>query len=366
MDEISLQHYLEIAPSLTPDESVSLAAWLGKICGFQDTDPELAGNIAAIVKQIADTAQVYVRTALAQAAAANPRIPAEIAHRIANDEDAVSTPFLAITEVLTEQDLLEIVRLTDSNAKRAAISRRGYVSEELSAALAENGDWPVRKSLLENPGAQIGGTTYDLIIAKDGARDDLHFTVINGHRLPPVIVAKFIRVIEASLTEQLIDKHGLTPMQAFDLAAEVQDEALVGLASNIPADRLTSLVQFLRSRNAVTPFLLFKAVCRGNAQLLVNYLAQCAELPMSVVYERMAGDHARQLPILWRTTELPEDLLPLLVQAIEILKTSAFDCRKMEVSTQQNILFQRLMSGLELIETQMNPTQVQELWQDSP
>ncbi len=366
LDDISLKHYLAISASLTADEHRSLAAWLGQICGFQDADPELAGNIAAIVREIASTAQSYVRTALAQAAATNPRIPADVALKIANDEDAVATPFLALSEVLTEQDLLNIAGLAGSNAKRLAISRRPSVSEALSGVLAEHGDWAVRKSLLENSGARIGDATYDLIVARDGDLEDMHHTVVNGRRLPVDIVAKFIRVIEASLIEQLVEKHGLTPAQALDLASEVKGEALIGLASDIPADRLAALVKFLSARGEITPFLLFKAVCGGNGQLLAAYLAQCAELPIRTVYERLAGDHARHLGILWRTTGFTDDLLPLMIQAIEILKRSALDCRKMDVAAQRNRLYQRLISGLETIETDLKPAEVQELWAANP
>lgn len=190
------------------------------------------------------------------------------------------------------------------------------------------------------------------------ARDSLH--------LPADIIAKFIRVIEASLIAQLVEKHGLSSAQALDLATEVKEEALIGLASDIPSDRLAALVKFLSARGEITPFLLFKAVCGGNGQLLVAYLAQCSELSMRTIYERLAGDHAKHLSILWQTTGFPDTLLPLIIQAIAILKISAMDCRKMDVAVQKNRLYERLISGLDMIETRLKPTEVQELWAASP
>jgi len=362
LDNITLDHYRNISPGLSEDENRSLATRLGQICGKDELDAETAGNVVAIVRQIADTARFYIRLALAEAAAANPDLPSDIAMKIANDEDSISAPFLKLSEVLTDSDLLEIARLTDSNIKRVAISQRKVVSEELSGVLADTGNWRVRKTLLGNEGAQIGGATYDLIIARDGNLSELHSVIVEGRQLPVNIVAKFIRVMEVSLIDKLITRHALTPAQAFALATEVHCDALFGLASDISADRLAALVQFLSARGEISPYLLFKAICSGNMQFLATYLAQCSEMPVAQVQERLGADHAVHLPILWRTTGFPEQILPLIVEAVTILKSSANDCRKRDIKVQQTLIFQRLVSGLETMEKRLSPVEIRDLW----
>ena len=100
-------------------------------------------------------------------------------------------------------------------------------------------------------------------------------------------------------------------------------------------------------------------------QFLAAYLAQCAELPLETVHQRIADDHGRHLPILWRTTGFADDVLRLIVEAVSILKSSADECRKRDVKAQQTVIFQRLISGLETIEKGLSPKEVQELWTDS-
>jgi len=365
VDDLTLAQYQLISPLLSDSEHQTLATRLGQICGHENLDPETADNIIAIVRQIVGAAQMHLRAALAEAAAENPELPSEIALTIASDEDAISTPFLELAQSLTDDDLLEIVRISESNSKRLAISRRKEVSEELSGVLAETGDWPVRKSLLENQGARIAGTTYDLIVARDGDRSELHQVLVQGRQLPAEIVAKFVRVMETSLIERLVTHHGLTSGQAFLMTTDVHYGAIVGLASDISPDRLAALVQYLSAQGEITPYLLFKAICRGNVQFLAAYLAHCAELPLATVQERIAADHARHLPILWRTTGFADDVLRLIVEAVTILKNSVDECRKRDVKAQQTVIFQRLISGLETIEKGLSPKEVQELWTDS-
>ncbi len=364
LDDLTLTQYQLISPLLSDSEHRTLAARVGQICGNANLDPETAENIIAIVRQIAGAAQMHLRAALAEAAAEHSELPSEIALKIASDEDAVSTPFLELTQALTDDDLLEIARLTDSNSKRLAISRRKEVSEELSSVLAETGDWPVRKSLLENQGARIAGKTYDLIVVRDGDRSELHQVLVQGRQLPAEIVAKFIRIMETALIERLVTHHGLTAGQAFVMTTDVHYGAIIGLASDISPDRLAALVKYLSAQGEITPYLLFKAICRGNVQFLAVYLAQCAELPVGTVQERIAEDHVRHLPILWRTTGFADDVLRLIVEAVSILKSSADECRKRDVKAQQTVIFQRLISGLETLEKGLSPKEVQELWTD--
>ncbi len=362
MQDITLDQYQSMAPTLTEAEHRTLAGRLGQVCGKANIADDTAGHILAIVQQITDAADAYVRAAFAAAAAENADLPRSVALQIAQDEDAVAVPFLAVSEVLTDADLLQLVDLATTNEKRLAISRRQQISEDLSARLAETGDWTVRKTLLQNPGAKIGAPTYDLIIVRDRQQPDLQDVIIQGRQLPAEIVAKFIRIIESAYIEQLIARHALTPAQAYTLATDVNCDSLIGLASDLSMDRLSALVRYLSDRGEVTPYLIFKAICRGNMQFLVAFLAQCSELSPAEVSDRLRADHLMHLKILWRTTGFPEEFVPLIGEALAILKESVQDCRKRDIPVQQALIFQRLISGLETVEARLSQEELRDLW----
>ena len=67
--------------------------------------------------------EVRVREALSQNLKEKPNVPHDIAVSLAKDVDSVSLPVLQFSEVLSDADLIEIVRSQDP-AKPVAIAQR--------------------------------------------------------------------------------------------------------------------------------------------------------------------------------------------------------------------------------------------------
>src|ERR1700735_584631 len=87
-----------------------------------------------IVGVMAKDVEATVRKALSQSLRSALRLPHDVALRLANDIEAVAMPVLAYSPVLTDQDLVEIVK-QGSPAKQDAIAGRPNVSEKVSDVL---------------------------------------------------------------------------------------------------------------------------------------------------------------------------------------------------------------------------------------
>src|SRR5207249_4235467 len=86
-----------------------------------------------IIRLMAKDASVAVRTALAQRLRNAKRLPHDVALRMAHDVEVVALPILTDSSVLTDADLVAIVR-NGAAAKQEAIAGRASVSEEVSGA----------------------------------------------------------------------------------------------------------------------------------------------------------------------------------------------------------------------------------------
>ncbi|HLO75939.1 MAG TPA: hypothetical protein VK196_05730, partial [Magnetospirillum sp.] len=90
-----------------------------------DTRVEIAGKIAEqhsalsksqrklaedIFRLMVKDAEVRVRQALSRQLKENPLVPHDVAISLARDVDAVALPMLQFSEVLTDEDLIEIVK----------------------------------------------------------------------------------------------------------------------------------------------------------------------------------------------------------------------------------------------------------------
>src|SRR5512138_985034 len=75
-----------------------------------------------IFRKLAADAEVLVREALAANLKTTADLPHDLALALAGDVDSVSLPVLKYSEVLTDEDLIAIVRGENASAKQVAIA----------------------------------------------------------------------------------------------------------------------------------------------------------------------------------------------------------------------------------------------------
>src|SRR5690606_22052428 len=101
-----------------------------------------------------------VRAALAENLKEYAGLPRDLALTMARDVDTVALPVIRFSEVLEDDDLLEIVRTQDT-ARQAAVAQRATVSERVSDALVETGKEDVVATLVGNDGAALSDATFE-------------------------------------------------------------------------------------------------------------------------------------------------------------------------------------------------------------
>ncbi len=108
-----------------------------------------------IIRLLAKDVEVRVRKALAENIKISKDLPRDVALRLANDVAEVAQPILEFSEVLTENDLVAIIRGAQQVGKLIAISRRNNISEVLSQELIATNNDEVVVSLFANNTARI-------------------------------------------------------------------------------------------------------------------------------------------------------------------------------------------------------------------
>src|SRR5690606_37889828 len=113
-----------------------------------------------------------------------PFLPAAIALTLAHDLDPVAVPILRFSPVLTDLDLVALVR-TGSTEKQIAIARRDRVAEIVCDALVDTRKRQVVSAVLANHGATLSEATLAVLV--DRYRDDpaVHLLMADRPVLPP-------------------------------------------------------------------------------------------------------------------------------------------------------------------------------------
>lgn len=133
-------------------------------------DDEQVAQYDDVLCQLAGLVEVEARTHVSKLLAPLARAPGNVVVKLANDEYAVAAPLLEFSNVLSDDDLIEIVT-NRSEGHRVAIASRSSVPERVGEAIVEHGGSAAVGQLVRNTNAELGRNTLERLVAR-AAEDD--------------------------------------------------------------------------------------------------------------------------------------------------------------------------------------------------
>jgi uncharacterized protein (DUF2336 family) len=146
-------------------------------------------------------------------------VPHEVALSLAQDVDQVALPVLQFSEVLSDQDLTEIIKSQNSN-KQIAIAGRATVSEEVSEAPVQTQDENVVAELVENEGAEISEESFETAVDTLGDSEKVQGAMVNRPVLPVTIIERLVTVVSDAFKDQLASRSHLPAEMAEELLTQ--------------------------------------------------------------------------------------------------------------------------------------------------
>jgi len=201
-----VQRIAALAPGLTDEERdrVRLIVDQALTRLAQDQLPRVRMLLSEALKHVADA-------------------PASVINRLARDvEVAVATPVLAFSPVLTDRDLLEIIRVQPVSAKLSAIARRSALCITITDALAATDDVGAITDMLANQGAQIREETLDALIDRANRHPEWHDPLVRRPRLHREAARRLALMVSDTLVRVLVMRRDLDPEAATEVTAAVR------------------------------------------------------------------------------------------------------------------------------------------------
>lgn len=138
-----------------------------------------------ILETLMRDSSIRVRRALADVVKNMFSVPHEVAHGLARDADKrVAAPVLRHSPVLTDEDLVDIVKSGAPDWAHQAIASRENVSERVSGALVDAGATPTVTRLLKNKSAEIGEPALENIVDRAPDIEAWHEPLVERPSLP--------------------------------------------------------------------------------------------------------------------------------------------------------------------------------------
>lgn len=309
----------------SPEDRATAA---NKICtridrmDLSDEDKESAQQILEMLA--ADTA-ILVRQALAVTLRNSPKLPRDIALKLAKDVDAIAVPILKNSPVLTEEDLVELV-LAGSESKQVAIAQRPALSEGLTEVIALYGSKPAVEAATLNEGAAFSDDAYAGVMKRFANDDDIKSALISRPVLPLHVTEKLITLVTGELFDRLCNKHELPPQLAIEIASGTRERATLdlveqaGLSSDPPR-----FVQQLHLNGRLTPSLIMRALCLGHMDFVEHALAELAGIPRSKSWLMIHDAGTLGLKTIFERAGLPSGMFTAFRLAVDIFHKTEMD-----------------------------------------
>ncbi len=182
-----------------------------------------------ILGAIIEDVELDVRTKLAQRLAKREDVPHELIAFLASDEIVVAQPILVSSELLDEEDLVRIVK-EKAREHRMAVTKRLWLSPDVSDALVQTGDSMVVVSLLRNDNAEMYPETVETLVRD--CRDTPEYREPMAHRedLSPAIAAKLYVWVGDVLRDHIVERFELEASVIEDAISEALSETLIEYA----------------------------------------------------------------------------------------------------------------------------------------
>lgn len=300
-----------------------------------------------IVRVMAHDAALRVRQALAEHLKESNSLPPDVARLLATDVEPVALPVLQYSTVLTDEDLLDLVKGANSE-RLTAIARRQILSEPVSDAVVRTDDPAAITALVGNEGARIAEPSLQTVLARHGAKPEVGETLARRSKLPISVLEGLVSAASDRLREVLIARHDLPERLASDLVFQARERATVGLVSpQSPMSDALELVAHLKKAGRLTPSIVLRALCLGDLTLVEAAFATLGRLPVHNARLMIHDAGPLGFKSLYDHVGMPRSLFRAFRIALDVAHDTPLDGGEHDQERRQRRIIERILTQFE-------------------
>jgi len=288
-------------------------------------------------------AEVRVREALSRNLKDNPLVPHEVAKALAQDVTSVSLPMIEFSQVLTPEDLIDIVKASDST-KQQAVARRKSVSAEVSDALVEAGNADVAATLASNKGAEISEASMLKMIERFGDEEIVHTPLAHRESLPLTVAERLVHRVSEHLQDYIVRTHELPPDVAADLVLHSRERATITLSSDSSEDEVEALVTQMEAHGRLTPSIIVRAICMGDIKFFEYAMSAKTRVPIVNARILIHDSGPRGLKSIFERAGLPQSFFAAVRAAVDVVAETDYDGEANDRERYQRRVLERVLT----------------------
>lgn len=309
-------HWVRQAPAGERAEATSA---LARAYLYSDLSPDDRAAAEGAMIMLLDDPSPLVRRALAEALASSDRAPQVVVHALAADQPDIAIPILAHSQVLLEDDLVDLIATGHADVQVAIAGRLG-LPRTLAAAIAEVGAAEACLALLENGEADIARFSIDRIVERFGHLAPIRENLLARDDLPMAMRQALLSKLSQTLAGFVAARQWLGSEHAEFATKDACEKATVALAADTSYDEVGAFVQHLRHSGQLTAGMILRALLSGNVVLFEEALAELSSIPIDRVTAYVHDKNISGFRALYREAGLPEVAYPAFREALAAMR----------------------------------------------
>ena len=350
-----------MAMSLTPSDVARLlsdpspdlrAELVDEIAANLARDGLTASEIAIaqdIVRILARDVEANVRASVSNGLRQSRHLPHDVALRLADDIDAVALPLLAESLVLTDEDLIEVVR-RGSSIRQETVAGRPNLSEAVSEVIITDADAPAVVVVMGNGTANIAEDSLNRALTRFAENDWVKQAMVLRHRLPITVSERLVTLVSREFQEHLVKMHALSPKVAADIVLRSREREILHLSAGSSNEDLRRMVAQMNHNGRLTPNLMLRALCTGDIAFFEAAMAIKGNVPIANAQILIHEPNRRGLAALYRKAVMPDSLFNAIRAAVDVVDETGFDGDPRDLERFRSRVISRVLTMAEYVE----------------
>ncbi|PCI34540.1 MAG: hypothetical protein COB54_01820 [Alphaproteobacteria bacterium] len=258
--------------------------------------PNELSLMSDILAKLLTDVETSVRKKLALRLAEKPDAPVDLIILLANDQIEVSSPVLALSTLLSDEDLIRIIR-HKTVQHQLGIASRNRLSSEICRELIAIGNTKTLVMLLSNKTAKINDDSLSILVEKSKHNLPIQPPLIERPDLPRHLAAKMHQWVSLSLKQTILTNLCISEDEIEGLLQSAVTEAHREETSQISQEQSEILlINKLHKAGMLKPAFLMKCLNQGQSSLFEIAFAKIIRVPRpimrSFLYDRGADSLA--------------------------------------------------------------------------
>lgn len=261
-----------------PEARAQLAQQLGMLLANPETpEMERAAVVPSVLKLAVDPIS-DVRSALVNRLKPVKKLNPDVFFTIIADQDDIALPFLAASPSLDAWKMLSILKVGDL-ARQVQIALRLDITRQAIDYICEACDVTACLALFQNDQLSLTDNNCHMLYQRFGQSSDIVELLLARKDLPLDIRITQTKRASNRIYQLMAERGWVAANDAAELVVDAEETAVLKVLCNATVAEMQHVIDFLTSKNMLTPSLIVRAACLGEMLIVERALAHLADVP---------------------------------------------------------------------------------------